>query len=102
MSKAIINKLLLDDNDCFGCGHANPHGYKIEVYEEEGVVDELFGHFDPPDHAIGFPGVTHGGAIYTVFDCIAAWVPTYFRKDVKAVWMAKESPDGVLPSVVSR
>jgi acyl-CoA thioesterase FadM len=91
MERTLINKTLLEDNDCFGCGHDNPHGYKIEVYAEDGKVDELFGTFYPPDYAIGFPGVTHGGAIYTVFDCIAAWVPTYFRSEMKAVWMLNKA-----------
>lgn len=90
-AKQIINQTLLEDNDCFGCGHDNPHGYKIQVFAEEGKTDELFGIFEPPEYAIGFPGVTHGGAIYTAFDCIAAWVPTYFRPDVKAVWMLKNA-----------
>ncbi len=94
--KNIINKTLLENNDCFGCGHDNPHGYKIEVYAKDGSIDELFGRFTPPDYAIGFPGVTHGGAIYTAFDCIAAWVPTYFRRDVKAVWMLKNASMGYM------
>ncbi len=36
---------------------------------------------------IGFPGITHGGVIYTALDCLASWTPTILRSKMKAAWI---------------
>jgi acyl-coenzyme A thioesterase PaaI-like protein len=39
----------------------------------------------------GFPGITHGGVIYTAMDCLAAWVPRILRSDTKAIWILRSA-----------
>ena len=74
MSERLLNRDLLPGNDCFGCGHENPRGLRIEVTEGEAEGDGLVARFVPPSHATGFPGITHGGALFTAMDCLATWV----------------------------
>jgi acyl-coenzyme A thioesterase PaaI-like protein len=54
---------------CFGCGHANPHGFHLRSYREgELTVAE----FEPrPEHDNGF-GFVNGGIIATLLDCHGA------------------------------
>jgi acyl-coenzyme A thioesterase PaaI-like protein len=40
---------------------------------------------------IGFPGITHGGAIFTALDCLAAWVPSVLRPQVRALWLLRSA-----------
>lgn len=83
----IINQDILEDNDCFGCGMFNPHGLKIEVTRDPGNPKRLLSCFYPKDHMIGFPGITHGGVIYTALDCLASWTPTILLPETKAAWI---------------
>jgi acyl-coenzyme A thioesterase PaaI-like protein len=54
---------------CFGCGHANPHGFHLRSYREGDLV---VGEFSPrPEHDNGF-GFVNGGVIATVLDCHGA------------------------------
>jgi acyl-coenzyme A thioesterase PaaI-like protein len=39
---------------------------------------------------IGFPGITHGGAIYTALDCMATWCGMVLRK-TKALWILRSA-----------
>lgn len=73
MGERILNRDLLPGNECFGCGHENPRGLRIEVTDEAAEPDVLAGRFTPPEHANGFPGMTHGGALFTAMDCLATW-----------------------------
>ncbi len=82
---------MLPDNDCFGCGHLNPHGLQIEIWRDDENPDGLKGEFHPPEHMIGFPGITHGGAIYAALDCMAAWVPMALRQGSKAIWILRSA-----------
>ena len=74
MTEEPLNISLLPGNVCFGCGHANHHGLKIEIARHPAKPETLRGRFDPADYMIGFPGITHGGAIYTAMDCLSTWV----------------------------
>lgn len=87
----IINKDLLPDNDCFGCGHKNTAGLKIEVFRDPENGDQLLGRFQTSRNTTGFPGITHGGAIYTAMDCMASWVPTILRSEIKAAWVLRSA-----------
>lgn len=87
----MVNEALLPGNVCFGCGHQNAAGLRIEIRRDPAAPARLVGTFDPPGHMIGFPGITHGGAIYTALDCIAAWTPTALRTDVKAIWILRQA-----------
>lgn len=84
-----INRTFLPGNNCFGCGHDNEHGLQIEVFRDENHQEQLLGHFHPKPHMIGFPGITHGGAIYTALDCLASWTPTVLRSEMKAAWILR-------------
>ncbi len=86
----MINKLVLPGNDCFGCGHENEHGLQIEVFRD-GDQERLIGHFKPKAHMIGFPGITHGGAVYTALDCLASWTPTILIPEMKAAWILRSA-----------
>ncbi|HCU25542.1 MAG TPA: hypothetical protein DF383_11055 [Deltaproteobacteria bacterium] len=90
MKKEIINQDRLLHNVCYGCGIENPYGLHIELAHDE-KNHRVFGTFRPSSHMIGFPGITHGGAIYTALDCVSAWVPTVLRSDKKAIWILRSA-----------
>ena len=50
---------------CLGCGDGNPHGHRLQVRLERGVLRAR--HVFDERHA-GAPGIAHGGAIATVLD----------------------------------
>ncbi len=87
----LVNVDLLPDNTCFGCGHGNPRGLKIELTRDPELPDRLIGRLDTDELYAGFPGITHGGAVYTALDCLAAWVPKVLRPEVKAIWILRSA-----------
>ncbi len=87
----VLNEVLLEDNDCLGCGFLNPHGLHIEITRDPENAQRLIGTFNPKAHMTGFPGITHGGAIYTALDCLASWVPTILFSETKAAWVLRSS-----------
>jgi acyl-coenzyme A thioesterase PaaI-like protein len=91
MTDEVLNRDLLPGNVCFGCGQANPNGLGVEIIRDPSDAERLIGTFDPPAHMIGFPGITHGGAIYTALDCIAAWTPIVLRPEVRAIWILRSA-----------
>ena len=91
MNDDVLNRVLLPGNVCFGCGHANPNGLGVEIVRDPADPECLLGTFEPPAHMIGFPGITHGGAVYTALDCISAWTPTVLRPEVKAIWILRSA-----------
>ncbi|UCF78605.1 MAG: PaaI family thioesterase [Candidatus Eiseniibacteriota bacterium] len=90
MSSGILNRDLLSSNTCYGCGHENPSGLKIEIRRDPQGGERLVGSFQPPEHMVGFPGITHGGALYTAMDCLSAWTPMVLRRAAKAIWILRE------------
>lgn len=82
--------LSLPGNLCFGCGQENPNGLRISVYRDAKSPNRILGEFDPGPHMIGFPGITHGGAIYTALDCMATWCGMVLRK-TKAMWVLRSA-----------
>ncbi|UCE17598.1 MAG: PaaI family thioesterase [Gemmatimonadota bacterium] len=91
MADETLNKVLLPENVCFGCGHENPNGLKIEIERDPDNDDRLIGTFNPTNYMIGFPGITHGGAIYTALDCMAFWTPTVLRSEMKVFWILRSA-----------
>lgn len=91
MENEVINESLMPFNTCFGCGQDNPHSLQLKVYRDTKTKDQLLGSFKPSKDQIGFPGITHGGIIYTALDCMAAWVPTALRRDIKAIWILRSA-----------
>ena len=72
MTENLLSTELLPENVCFGCGQKNPNGLRVAVFRDPRDPKRILGEFDPQDYMIGFPGITHGGAIYTAL----AWIPT--------------------------
>ena len=91
MRDEVLNRDLLKGNLCFGCGHENPNGLKIEIRRDPKDDNRLVGIFSAKSHMIGFPGITHGGAIYTALDCLAFWTPTVLRSEKKAFWILRSA-----------
>lgn len=87
MTEEILNREMLPGNACFGCGHENPQGLKIEVTRDPTSPDRLEGRFTPTGHASGFPGVTHGGALFTAMDCLATWVVVLLGPTDERYWV---------------
>jgi acyl-coenzyme A thioesterase PaaI-like protein len=90
VSQTSLSEQLLPGNACFGCGQENPHGLRITIFTDPARPDHLRGEFDPQAHMIGFPGITHGGAIYTALDCMATWSGMVLRK-TKAMWLLRSA-----------
>jgi acyl-coenzyme A thioesterase PaaI-like protein len=64
-----IQESLYPQLTCFGCGHANPHGFHLRSYREG---DLTLAEFNPrPEHDNGF-GFVNGGIIAVVLDCHGA------------------------------
>jgi len=91
MSTQQLNHQLLPDNTCYGCGSHNPRGLQITVSRDPDNADRLIGTFSPRPEMVGFPGITHGGAIFTALDCLAAWVPSVLRPHVRALWLLRSA-----------
>ena len=87
----ILNREMLPESDCFGCGLANPLGLQVEIMRDDENSDRLLATIQPNDHMTGFPGITHGGVIYTAMDCLAAWVPRILRSETKAIWILRSA-----------
>ena len=90
MTNEILNTDLLPGIVCFGCGHENPNGLKIEIKRDPNN-NRFVGIFKPTDRMLGFPGIIHGGAIYTALDCMAFWAPTILRSETKAFWILRSA-----------
>ena len=68
-TNASIQESLYPELTCFGCGHANPHGFHLRSYADGDVT---VAEFNPlPEHDNGF-GFVNGGIIATVLDCHGA------------------------------
>ena len=68
-TKSSIQEWLYPELTCFGCGHANPHGFHLRSYQGGNLI---VAEFNPrPEHDNGF-GFVNGGIIATVLDCHGA------------------------------
>jgi acyl-coenzyme A thioesterase PaaI-like protein len=90
MRDGLSSTELLPGNVCFGCGQDNPNGLRIAVARDPANARRILGEFHPRDDMIGFPGITHGGAIYTALDCMATWSGMMLRK-TKALWILRSA-----------
>jgi len=62
------------NNQCFGCGPANPKGLRIKsVVDGDEVVAEV----TPEPHHLAFPGVVNGGIIGALLDCHSNWTAAW-------------------------
>ena len=87
----LLNRALLEQNVCFGCGHANPAGLHIEVYRDPENALALAGRFLPSTGMVGFPGIVHGGVIFTALDCLSTWVATVLGPNPEAAWVLRSA-----------
>jgi acyl-coenzyme A thioesterase PaaI-like protein len=81
---------VLPGNECFGCGQENPNGLQVAISRDPANPKRLLGDFNPQSYLTGFPGITHGGAIYTALDCMATWSGMVLRK-TKAMWLLRSA-----------
>lgn len=87
----VLNRDLLADNDCFGCGHENHAGLRIEVRRDPDAADRLVASFTPAAHMVGFAGITHGGIIFTALDCLSTWTATLLGPNRHAGWLLRSA-----------
>lgn len=50
---------------CFVCGVDNPAGLKLTFWQDD---DRVWTEFTPDERHQGYPGVLHGGLLYTILD----------------------------------
>ena len=84
------NPEVLPGNACFGCGQENANGLGVVVFRDPANPKRIRGEFNPRHDMIGFPGVTHGGVIYTALDCMASWSGMLLRK-TRAIWILRSA-----------
>ena len=84
------DQLVLPANNCFGCGQENTHGLGITIHRDPRDPKRILGKFVPRDHMIGFPGITHGGVLYTALDCMASWSGMVLRNS-RALWVLRSA-----------
>ena len=71
---AIAFQDLLDaGSTCFGCGPANPHGFRLKSHWCDDRSAVVATHVVEPFHGSGFPNTLQGGAIATLLDCHLCW-----------------------------
>jgi acyl-coenzyme A thioesterase PaaI-like protein len=87
----VLNREMLADNQCFGCGHHNPRGLHIEVFRDSRRPEALLGRFVPTEDLTGFPGIIHGGAVYTALDCLSTWVSVVLGPNREAGWVLRSA-----------
>ena len=90
MIENLLSTQLLPGNACFGCGQENPNGLRVAIFRDPENPKRLLGEFNPQTYMIGFPGIAHGGAIYTALDCMATWSGMVLRK-TKAMWILRSA-----------
>lgn len=88
---SLINRDLLPHSTCFGCGLDNPMGLQISVFPDPPRDGALRAELLPQEHMAGFPGITHGGVIYTALDCLSTWVATLLGPNRRAVWILRSA-----------
>ena len=87
----VLNRALLPGNTCFGCGHHNAAGLHIDVVRDPEEAQVLRGRFEPTADMIGFPGIVHGGAIFTALDCLSTWVAIVLGPNREAAWVLRSA-----------
>lgn len=82
MTTAALQDLFLPDNQCFGCGPANPEGLHLKSYEDgDGAY---VAEWTPEDRFQGPPGVVSGGVMAIPMDCHATWAAMHAFSEQRA------------------
>jgi acyl-coenzyme A thioesterase PaaI-like protein len=58
---------------CFGCGPANPDGFRIRSFRSAEDPERLVAEWHPSPQHEAFAGVVNGGIIGTLLDCHSNW-----------------------------
>jgi acyl-coenzyme A thioesterase PaaI-like protein len=87
----ILNHTLLPGNSCFGCGVENPGGLAVEIFDDPDGERVLRARFTPTETMVGFPGIVHGGVIFTAMDCLSTWVATLLGPNRGAAWVLRSA-----------
>ena len=90
-SDPVVNRALLTGNTCFGCGHENHSGLMIEIFQNVGTPEVLRGRFMPTTAMTGFPGIVHGGTVFTALDCLSTWVAMLLGPNPQAAWVLRSA-----------
>lgn len=88
--EAPLNATWTECNTCFGCGKDNELGLQISVFRQADPAAGIRGEFVPKPYMGGFPGILHGGIIYTALDCMATWAGMVLRPK-RALWVLRSS-----------
>jgi uncharacterized protein (TIGR00369 family) len=64
-----------DYQGCYVCGTGNPAGLRLPFHKDEGGGSRAE-YVARPEHA-GWPGIIHGGLLFTLMDEAVAWACTY-------------------------
>ncbi|HXI20847.1 MAG TPA: hotdog fold domain-containing protein [Gemmatimonadales bacterium] len=86
-----LNQALLRHNTCFGCGLDNPSGLQLRVTRDPTRPGVLCATLTPPEGLAGFPGITHGGILFTALDCLSTWVATVLGPNRQAGWILRSA-----------
>jgi acyl-coenzyme A thioesterase PaaI-like protein len=65
--------LLDPESTCFGCGPANPQGFRLKSTWADDRSAVVASHTVEPFHGAGFPNTLQGGVIATLLDCHLCW-----------------------------
>ena len=90
MSDGPINHSIMPTGSCYGCGAGNEQGLCIDVYHDQ-EHDRLLGILKPREALAGFPGITHGGAVFTAMDCMASWSGLLLSGGPQAIWVLRSA-----------
>jgi acyl-coenzyme A thioesterase PaaI-like protein len=65
-----VGRFEFSPHNCFACGQLNAGGLHLEIH-----VDERHAWTDVTlsDHFEGWPGIAHGGIVFTILDEVMAW-----------------------------
>lgn len=86
-----LNEELVPGNACFGCGLSNPSGLGIRIFEDPQEERSLIGQFTPSNHMEGFPGIIHGGIVFSALDCMAIWTGMALKPEPRAMWVLRSA-----------
>lgn len=65
-----MEKLIPNSDWCYVCGDQNPMGHQV-VFKTDGETVRT--RCMPSEHRQGYPGVIHGGALFTLLDEAMGW-----------------------------
>lgn len=65
------------DPHCFGCGHDNEQGLKMEFHTDD---IRLYSEVDVPSHLRGWSNLVHGGVLSSILDEMMAWSAIYLLR----------------------